>query len=235
MKAWRPVPCVIAAVEVFGLCGAGKSTLMRRLAPMIESRSGGRVRAERPVRPYGAASLCRTLVLALRAVGGDPLGMLGFLLQPSSWWLIGKLGYRWAGMALRPRETGWLLLDSGVLQPFVSYAIEYGGRVPPVEPLLAALPMPRVALYVRAAAPTARARYVARARAAQKELPCEDWTRRFAVGEATCASVLAACRRARCAVVEIVNEDEPDAAVLERTARAIAVALGLEPPEACSP
>ena len=184
------------SVEMFGLCGAGKTTLARDLLLAAESDPAGvGFHPEDPVRPTGWVSV---LMAGRYAVGyglRDPGGGARLLGSPAGRWLFLKLGYRIAGLRMRGDLTGSLLLDSGVLQPLVSFDVEY--NLPliqwDVERLAKTLPLPSCALYVRVEPEVAMQRYLDRERKQGGTVPMERIEERFARGFRTAEQLYEVC------------------------------------------
>ena len=177
------------SIETFGLCGAGKTTLLRRLIVAIQETGGELLPSiETPVQPQGSNVWAETARVVSRAFSSEPLGVSRFLFEEANWWLPHKLGFRIAGMRMRRATTAPLLIDSGLLQPFVSFAIEWNlrGSEVPISAFLNALALPDLAIYVRASPEAAYERYVAREVAAQRALPRGDLQGRFLMGYEMC-------------------------------------------------
>lgn len=143
-------------IEVIGLPGSGKSTLVRRLAQVPATPV-----TLPPLRPSRRALLRAAARLVGTGLASSPRTILPLLLSRDGCWLVAKLAYRSAALSSRA-TSGALMQDSGVLQPLVSFAAEYRtGPDPELRPLelLPLLSLPRVALYVRVPPETALERY----------------------------------------------------------------------------
>ncbi len=221
-------------IEVFGLCGAGKSTVVARLLPLIAARTGTAICATRPTAPRGPQSLGRTGRLVAGAGLRNPWALAAFLRHPSNWWLPLKLGYRRAALANLADDQAHILLDSGVLQPFISFVIEWCRRpdqAVPLAGLLPALPKTTAALHIHAPAETAMQRYRARARETGITLDQRDWNRHFAAGASMTDAIATACRARRCPVVTIDNTQAPSPTDLANAVDALLAQLpGTQPP-----
>jgi hypothetical protein len=153
-----------------------------------------------------------TARIASRALVAAPLSAGRFLARKQNWWLPQKLGFRVAGIKMRDTNGMPLLIDSGILQPFVSFDIEgnLGDAAVPTASLLAALALPQLALYVKAPVEIAYQRYVARERGAGRKLPAGNLRSRFDRGYEMCEELTRACVRAG-RVVEVVDATRIDA------------------------
>jgi hypothetical protein len=213
-------------VEFVGLCGAGKSTfyalLQDKLAqcdlPLVEQRPT----AVPPLRALIAGAQFSSSM----AVSGRGLP---FLFHSENWWLPLKLGYRNAqmrrGVAATPH---WQIqIDTGLLQPIVSFAAEHNWRLDPV-PLAAILPkldLPRILIYLQATAPLALARYVAREKPdAQTSSRLE---RQFVQAYDVCEAVVEKCRMAGTTVVKVDARDSRSDEAAGRVAEMLCEHIGV--------
>ncbi len=132
-------------IELLGLCGAGKTTFLTALTskPVSEINFG----LAYPVTP----SLWQTAINLLRilAVGFlvKPISFPYFLIKKNNWWLIKKIAFRSAGIRLRGNNN-CILVDSGIMQPFLSFEIEenlFNSSVP-IRAILASSVLPDLLL-----------------------------------------------------------------------------------------
>ncbi|MHA1571315.1 MAG: hypothetical protein ACTSWM_05805 [Alphaproteobacteria bacterium] len=205
-------------IEVFGLCGAGKSTIIARLLPLIAARVGGEISATRPPPPWGPQSLARTGQLLAMALTRKPGALPAFLARRGNWWLPLKLGYRRAALAKLPDDRTHILLDSGILQPFISFAIEWAAQpnqIIPMDALLAALPQATAAIHIHTPTNVAMQRYLTRAGDADIALADRDWPRHFAAGAFITQAIAKTCQRRDCPVIQIDNEQSPSDTALD--------------------
>jgi hypothetical protein len=200
-------------VEFFGFPGGGKSTIMDDLAQLNnsgEDRSTW-VFSEKQV-PGGAQVVFESLLLTLKAIRHDPLGVLRFLAWHGAWWLPLKLGFRLAGLKSRGTSKGQVVVDGGLLQPIVSFAVEHNrpGRAIPVRALLSSLPPPREAIYVKVAPDTAWQRYVMRQQAGGGGVSHPDLQQRFVLAEPVCENLYHECRRTGVPLITLDAEERID-------------------------
>lgn len=170
------------SLETFGLCGAGKTTLLRRLFVKLQEIGGNRLPSiEMPVQPDREAVLFETGRIVTRSFLHAPREVYQFLREANAWWLPSKLGFRVAGIKMRRTMSAPLLIDSGLLQPFVSFAIERNieDRHIPREALLDSVVLPTLAVYVHVAPENAYFRYIDREIGSGRELPHGDLRKRF--------------------------------------------------------
>lgn len=170
------------SLETFGLCGAGKTTLLRHLFVALQEVGTEKLPTiEMPVQPDWESVLYQTSKVVARAIRASPRETSRFLGESGAWWLPQKLGYRIAGIKLRRTMSAPMLIDSGMLQPFVSFAIERNvdERHTPTNAFLSAVVLPSVALYTDAQPDVAYQRYVDREVAAGRALPIGNLRKRF--------------------------------------------------------
>lgn len=143
-------------IEVIGLPGSGKSTLVDQLKRHPEMPP-----VLPPHDPGAFSTLTAAAQLAVTGLLTIPRAMSPLICSRDGCWLIAKLSYRSAALKQRSGPKA-LLQDSGVLQPLVSFAAEYrNGLLPklPAAELLSLLWLPRVVLYVRVPPELALERY----------------------------------------------------------------------------
>ena len=130
--------------------------------------------------------------------------------------LVKKLAYRLAGIRTRCRLGPSLLIDSGLLQPFVSFAIEVNRerRCYPLDSLLRTLPMPTLAFYVKTFTEVAFSRYLDRGPLTAE--PPEVLRERFDDGLGVCEWLLKGCEDNGTAVTVIDVNDAVESHVLDQ-------------------
>jgi thymidylate kinase len=185
----------VNTIEIYGLCGVGKSTIIKKLKLLLEEQQSEISILEPqqneclPVKLEIFHIIKNALVLA-------PVQISKFILQTNARrWLLNKLAYR--SIAIKQYVSNcYLLVDCGYYQPFVTYAIEIQKleQKIPVNTLLSVLPLPRAALYFKADKKIAQLRYQDR----QKDNPSRlnranydefDLSSLFAKGEKVCENI----------------------------------------------
>ena len=156
-------PATSGFIELFGLCGAGKSTITNGLIPHFETGCSG-LDVARPISPGGVRTISRAAGLALRATIVDPVSVCRFLAHRQGTALFLKLGLRLASMEVRKARPRTLLVDSGIVQPLVSYLIEQNTSKLniPLCALMSTVPFPSAVVYVRVKPEVAYRRYLER-------------------------------------------------------------------------
>ena len=108
-------------VELLGLCGAGKTTFLKGLTSKLDPDIDlGLAYSVIPSLSQRAISLMRILLTGFSI---KPVSFSSFLMKRNNWWLIKKIAFRSAGIKLRA-DSNFILVDSGILQPFLSFEIE---------------------------------------------------------------------------------------------------------------
>lgn len=172
------------SVEIFGLCGAGKTTLAKKLLLAVEPEEEHWLRPESPVTPSGWISVLMAGRIFIRLGLRHPSACVRLLSNATGRWFMLKLGYRIAGLRMRGDIAGSLLLDSGVLQPLVSFEVEYNSSFLQIDALdiIKTLPLPSCALYVRVEPGIAMQRYLDREKKYGRTFSMKYIEMRFAKG-----------------------------------------------------
>lgn len=150
------------AIELFGLSGAGKSTFLSKAISILNSKgSKPKIKVYYPVDSRLYQFFPETLRIAANAFCLSPKVIIKFLSKKENWDLLLKLGYRSAGIKSRGNTEGAILIDAGILMPFVSFFTVYdvSFKEVPFEPILSALELPSHVIYVRTSPELARERY----------------------------------------------------------------------------
>ena len=108
-------------VEFLGLCGAGKTTFLNELSSEIKSDKY--LGIEYPVIPSLWQTLLSLIKILFIGFFFSPVSFSRFLSKKNNWWLVKKIALRSAGIKLRG-DSNFILVDSGILQPFLSFEIE---------------------------------------------------------------------------------------------------------------
>ena len=183
-------------IETFGLCGAGKSTFLNELTEILAAEGEDLYHiVEKPVVPSAVATFHEAGGILIKVFKYDCMGILKFLFSYKSWWLPLKLGYRSAGLNMRNQERGLFLIDSGLLQPFVSFEIEVNSSEKkfPIGAFLLAISLPSLVIYVRVSAKTAFKRYTNRDSGLRKRNVRGAFIRQFERGFRTCEDIYRIC------------------------------------------
>lgn len=167
-------------LEIYGLCGSGKSTLQL----CLENSDEVTITVSRPISISLFKTIYYSLRLYLRIFSSAPISSLIFILNQGYRRLLLKEGLRIAGIQRRSKigDGVTLLTDSGVIMPIVSAVVEQNldWNIKFINMLLENLPLPDFAVYVRVLPATSFDRYVERESADNCEL------HRFESGDRLC-------------------------------------------------
>ncbi len=170
-------------IEMFGLPGAGKTTLQKCLTDEIKDD----LLIIKPIASKLVFSAYRAIVLAIKMFAKSPCLTLRFLGSKQSRRLLVKLGLRCSNFnkSLSRRSESdehVLLLDCGVIMPLVSAVVEEGWvwEKEFVVLLLNVLPLPNVCLNIFSSPEEVYERYIKR----EKEISLNK--SRFEYGEQLC-------------------------------------------------
>lgn len=132
-------------VEFLGLCGAGKTTFLKTLSSELESEKY--LGLAHPVIPSLWQTFLSLIKILIVGFFYSPVSFSHFLLKKNNWWLVKKIALRSAGIKLRG-ENNFILVDSGILQPFLSFEIEENiiDSTVPIHAILAGCDLPNLLL-----------------------------------------------------------------------------------------
>ena len=132
-------------VEFLGLCGAGKTTFLKKLSSELESEKY--LGLAHPVIPSLWQTFLSLIKILIVGFFYSPVSFSHFLLKKNNWWLVKKIALRSAGIKLRG-ENNFILVDSGILQPFLSFEIEENiiDSTVPIHAILAGCDLPNLLL-----------------------------------------------------------------------------------------
>ena len=189
-------------IELVGLCGAGKSTFIAGLEDRLTPDEV--IELNHPVIPNLFFSTIYVLKILLFAFVAEPIACSKFLSKRSNWWLVKKLAYRQAGMRLRGNKN-YILVDSGTLQPFLSFEIEEKVTTSnvPIEPLLCGCKLPDIVLFFHVSPFLARNRYEMRGKRGQGRVARKNCDHYFERAEKVRKSLFEYCRRMEIKTIEV--------------------------------
>jgi hypothetical protein len=207
-------------MELVGLPGAGKSTLVEFLTKAWANATEAEDLSISSPEPVTPTEFRKSLIsLSARLFFRAPGTTVSLFREEDGKMLIRRLAYRLAGVQQSHIKTPAVHVNSGVLQPLVTFATEDSDLTMDRSDLwhstlnasLATLPPPAVLIYVSAPASVAQRRFVSRGRrvtAWGKEVADDRMTERFKAGEATCERIRQDCE-ARGSTVFVVDSSAP--------------------------
>jgi len=194
-------------IELVGLCGAGKTTFITALGQGLLLND--QIILEKPVIPDRTTYLVTLIKILCLALLSRPLGLLRFLATDANWWLLKKIALRQAGLKLRSANN-CILVDSGSLQPFLSFEIEEkldNSRVP-MEALLGGCKLPDIVLSFYVAPDLAIDRYRLRGERGEGKKLRENASYHFDRAVQMQERLMAYCKKMKVEIIE-VNTSNP--------------------------
>lgn len=158
---WKPALRNTRNLEVFGLGGAGKTTLIELIRDECPNK-------ELCVKPSHHVSAIKHalngLTLFIRLVLHAPGCAFACICSTGGWWLLTKLAYRMSRIEQLRDEVPILLIDGGFIQPLVTHALCFsrGNTHIAWSSLLNVLPKPIAVIYVHCDTEVAYRRFRAR-------------------------------------------------------------------------
>jgi len=194
-------------VEFLGICGAGKTTVMNHFTEVYGKKFSATI-----VMPRSKHSrlkfLFRAIWIVLRTVFSGTAGVVSYFFVPCKLWLPLKLSYRLAGCDYTGQASWKFYVDSGMLQPFVSFEAEenrYGAKVP-LAALIQCIPLPEVVVFVNVPPETALERYCQRGGQAVSRYEENRLREMFYAADAIAQELVLACRVRGVQVIEVGND-----------------------------
>ncbi len=211
-------------IEFVGLCGAGKSTFSQLLASHLDFAANGIVEMRASDVP-AAPSIAAGLGVAARMVANES-GSLRFLGRSANWWLPLKMGYRSTQLVRQAGRIGgsWTLcVDSGLLQPYISFAAEYNKRLDPVVMAQVAkvVSLPDTVVHVSASAVVALERYLKRSAGSPTKSQRAQFLRQFQLAVTVEEKLLSQCIEHGVTVLKVRADETKSSAAAMRIASAI--------------
>jgi len=191
-----------ARIELVGLCGAGKSTFISAARDMTVLPS--MLSFSYPVSPSAHMRIiCMVRILSLFFFK-DSLKCINFLKKKNNWWLLKKIAFRSAGI-LKRHNKRLILVDSGVLQPIVSFEIEenVSNSEIPLCLLLGCISLPDIILDFRIPPEQAKERYQLRESRDGGKKVREDSEDHFKSAEKIKSKIVSFCSEKSITVIKI--------------------------------
>jgi hypothetical protein len=183
-------------IELLGLCGAGKSTFIEAIRGKLELDSS--ISLGYPITVPVSLTLVFMLKVLASSFLNNPIKMFIFLLKARNWWLIKKIAFRNASVSTRNEES-LVLIDSGILQPFLSFEIEerQNNSKIPLHSLLKSITLPDIILDFHVSPSVAKERYEKRGLCGEGRVIRKDSEKYFI-----------AAKKAKCKIVNYCNSNK---------------------------
>ncbi len=211
-------------IEMYGLCGAGKTTILSTLIPILKNEAlPWNVEVSLPIIPKAIDCHFEIMRLLLQALWQSPKHVASFLSAKKNWWLPQKLGYRSAGIKRCKKSQLTLLVDSGVLQPFVSFCVENYCllRSFPFEALWSSLILPKYTIYVCLPPEVALDRYLKRESKSHRKLDINNIYQRFNNAFEVCEKIFEKCQTSGFKTIKLYSDNRVEEEILKGYVRSI--------------
>ena len=198
---------MVVRIEQLGLCGAGKTTFLNKLATKMESDLN--LKISYPIKPPRTSIVMSFFKMFFFCLLTEPFVFIHFLFRKKNWWLIKKISLRSAGIRERG-DNNCILADSGVLQPFISFEIEenHSNISIPVQCLLKYCPLPNIILNFHVSSSTAMERYEQRGLRGEGQLIRKNSANYFHRAHQLQEKLISYCKKRNISVIDIDSQSE---------------------------
>lgn len=194
-------------IELLGLCGAGKTTFLTALTSRLESNVGlGLAYPLVPPISQTLVSLSRILWVGFLT---EPIIFSRFIIKKSNWWLVKKVAFRSAGISFRGHDNV-ILIDSGILQPFLSFEIEerLSNSIIPTSAILEGCVLPDLAIVFIVPPKLAMKRYEQRGVSGKGKLIRKNSERYFNRAEELRKNLVEYCEMNNVEIIEVDSSQQ---------------------------
>ncbi|MCM8530273.1 MAG: hypothetical protein NE330_03865 [Lentisphaeraceae bacterium] len=191
-------------IEIIGLCGAGKSHFLSK----IEKKLDAKIILSKPLSSDGLIYYKQVFLLFFKAFFMLRWKAAFYLTKPSSFWLRQKILFRQS--TLKKHLDKSILVDSGVLQPLISYEVEekVNKKPFPLQDILELLPLPFLVIYLNVQPQLAYERYKMRHFQGQGRAPRNsDALSYFESGAEVSNSIMSYCKNKGTYIIELNAND----------------------------
>ncbi len=194
-------------VELLGLCGAGKTTFINAITPKLKSNAD--LDLTYPVVPPKIQILLSMIRVLWVGFFTEPIIFSRFIAKKNNRWLVKKIAYRSAGINCR-KENSVILIDSGILQPFISFEIEENSSdiTVPIHPILNGCALPDVVINFEVAPSIAIERYKQRGLSGEGMVIRENSRKHFKRAEKLRKNLVDYCKMKNVQIVEVNSSQE---------------------------
>jgi thymidylate kinase len=194
-------------VELLGLCGAGKTTFLTALTSRLESNAD--LGLAYPLVPPISQTLVSLIRILWVGFFTEPITFARFIINKSNWWLVKKAAYRSAGIISRGNDNV-ILIDSGILQPFLSFEIEerLSNSIIPTKAILDGCVLPDLAIVFIVPSRLAMKRYEERGVSGEGKLIRENGGRYFNRAEELRKNLVEYCEMKNVQIIEVDSSQQ---------------------------
>ena len=194
-------------IELLGLCGVGKTTFLKAIKSMLVSNMDlGLAYPIVPPKNYIVLSLIKILYFGFFT---DPINFGRFILNKNNRWLVKKVAFRSAGINYR-KNNNLILIDSGILQPFLSFEIEerLSDSKIPIRALLEGCVLPKLVIVFVAPPQIAMKRYEQRGLSGKGKLIRENSVRHFNTADDLRKNLIEYCILKNVRIIEVESSQK---------------------------
>lgn len=198
---------MILKVELLGLCGAGKTTFINAITSMLKSNADFDLTY--PIVPPKIQILISMIRVLWVGFFTEPITFSRFIAQKNNRWLVNKIAYRSAGINCR-KERSVIFIDSGILQPFISFEIEENSLdiSVPIHPILNGCALPDVVIVFEVAPSIAIERYKQRGLSGEGMVIRKNSRKHFNRAEKLRKNLVEYCKMKNVQIVEVDSSQE---------------------------
>ena len=194
-------------IELLGLCGSGKTTFLTALTSALESKTD--LGLAHPLAPPISQIPIRLIRIFCIGLFTEPITFARFIINKSNWWLLKKVAYRSAGISSRG-DDNVILIDSGILQPFLSFEIEerQSNSIIPIRAILEACVLPKLVIVFIVPPKIALKRYEQRGLSGKGKLIRKNSGRYFNRAEELRKNLVEYCEMKNVQIIEVDSSQQ---------------------------
>ena len=194
-------------IELLGLCGSGKTTFLTALTSVLESKTD--LGLAHPLVPPTSQIPIRLIKIFCIGLFTEPITFARFIINKSNWWLLKKVAYRSVGISSRG-DDNVILIDSGILQPFLSFEIEerQSNSIIPIRAILEACVLPKLVIVFIVPPKIAMKRYEQRGLSGKGKLIRKNSGRYFNRAEELRKNLVEYCEMKNVQIIEVDSSQQ---------------------------
>lgn len=194
-------------IELLGLCGAGKTTFLTAINAKLVSDID--LSLAYPIVPPVSHTVLKLMKILCVGFFTEPIKFGCFILNKSNRWLVKKVAFRSAGINFRTNEN-FVLIDSGILQPFLSFEIEerLSESKIPIGAILEGCVLPKLVIVFIVPPKIAMKRYEQRGLSGKGKLIRENSRRHFDTAEKLRENLVEYCIKKNIQIIEVHSSQQ---------------------------
>ena len=189
-------------IELLGLCGAGKTTFLTAINSRLVSNID--LGLAYPIVPRISHTVLNLIKILCFGFFTEPIKFTRFILNKSNRWLVKKVAFRSAGINFRTNKN-FILIDSGILQPFLSFEIEerLSDSKIPIKAILEGCILPKLVIVFIVPPKIAMERYEQRGLSGKGKLIRENSRRHFDNADELRKNLVEYCIKKNIQIIEV--------------------------------